>query len=63
MTEKGEKMIKRFCDICGKELKEITMHRYRVQEVRFFSGWVTIEICGDCFKALKDKHIERKDND
>ena len=55
-------MIKRFCDICGKELKEITMHKYRVQEFRF-CGWTTVEICWDCFKALKDKNIERKDDE
>lgn len=63
MSEKGKAMIKRFCDICGKELKEIRMHKYRVQEFRYCCGWTTVDICWDCFKALKDKHIERKDND
>lgn len=53
-------MIKRFCDICGQELTGPNTHRYRVQEFRFFSSWVTIEICWDCFKALSDKRIEGK---
>lgn len=56
-------MIKRFCDICGEELKETTRIRYRIQEHRFTNSWEEIEICWDCFKSLRDKHIERKDDD
>lgn len=56
-------MIKKFCDICGKELNEQVSHRFRIQEHRLFHNWTEIEICWDCYKALKDRHIERKDDE
>lgn len=65
MDEGKKTMTKKFCDICGKELKDCNTHRYRVKEHRFFDVWADVEICWDCFKALRDKHIEgeRRDDD
>lgn len=56
-------MIKKFCDICGKELNEQASHRFRIQEHRLFHNWTEIEICWDCYKALKDRRTERKDDE
>ena len=53
MYVQGDRMIKHFCDRCGRELKKKETYFIEVT----FSGknieWHDMELCKECFKELK----------
>ena len=63
-TEKGEPMIKRFCDRCNKEIKpdKDIMKPFRWWTITMHSrSDVTLELCDECGKATMWE-FTRKEN-
>lgn len=63
------KMIKHFCDICGKELLQGQFRvKYKVRKLKREKPyddlrWVEIEAHEQCVKTLLDKKWENENND
>lgn len=54
------KMVKRVCDLCGKEMMNRTW--YEVTERTLLCGNMKIDVCTDCMKEIRRKARERRDS-